>query len=499
MSVIIKGIRLKTAWGVKRTIRHVQNGAENESVAFLQGTPTDISDMHRDAAAHGALYAVRHWIVAPQDRTTRGQMNELLAILAEEFEFDPARAAIIEHRKKRATDDAFEIHWHILVGEVDPATGRILKSSFDRVKHELIARISEFKFGHPFVLGKHTKTVIKGLRSRKLDCIADGLEAIFDPEAPLPAEAFNQSQHQEKKRLGHDLPAVRQLVKRAANEAKTGLALKNRLMTAGLHVKAGNKPGTWIVVNAADAVLIGALHRLAGKRKSEIDALMTEPLPDSPQQIVPSESSKKIDKNEAVPQSPEGEPAVSSVQQVFSKLEQMERSAWQDLKQPIPPFEPSKQQRETVLALREAHADFDATHDRRFDLERQLASAPAVRWWCHLVGVAKRRSERLETIKAELQELQAELRLKELAISAARLKEVRAEKAAKDAYAAIVVSIAERHKAARHHLAVIEQARAILEVRPDIGSKGFDTVLAFAKARLQRQNDAARQLIELGS
>ncbi|KJS08567.1 MAG: hypothetical protein VR78_17855 [Hoeflea sp. BRH_c9] len=275
MTVIIKSLRIRSKSGISRIIRHLQNGDENEQVAFLRGTPADIRDMQRDAMARSTTYSVRHWIIAPHEATTRPQIRYVLMMLAKEFGFDADRAVVVEHCKKRATADAADVHWHVLVGEIDPATGRVLRTSFDRIIHELVARVSEYKFGHAFVQGKHTKTVIRGLRKRKLGCIADRLETLVGTETTVPLEAFTHAQHQEKKRLGLDLPALRQAVKTATDTATSRADLVEKLAASGMTVMVGEKPNTWIVRDDQNN-LIGALHRLASKRKSEINQLLTE-------------------------------------------------------------------------------------------------------------------------------------------------------------------------------------------------------------------------------
>jgi hypothetical protein len=222
MSMIIKGIRLRSSSSIGRTIRHLENGDESEAVDYVAGTAADIRDMHRDAVSIGSRYAVRHWIIAPHESTTRQQMTKVIGAIAKEFAFDPVRAVIVEHQKKRSTNDAVDVHWHVLVGEVDPATGRILATSYDRIRHELIARMAEFAFGHTFVPGKHTEAVVKGLRKRGLNCVADRVEEFIAPAQTVAAEAFTHARHQECKRLGLDLPALKQAIKASIVSANFG-------------------------------------------------------------------------------------------------------------------------------------------------------------------------------------------------------------------------------------------------------------------------------------
>lgn len=474
--MIIKGIRLRTASGITRTVQHIQNGAENESVVFLRGSSTDIRDMHHDAVANDSRYSVRHWIVAPHEETTRSQMKQVLGLLAQEFAFDPHRATVVEHRKRRATTDATDVHWHVLVGEVDPASGRILRNSFDRIKHELIARISEFTFGHRFVLGKHTKTVLKGLRARKLDSIAEILEATLKHSSAPAAEAFSHSQHQEMKRHGVDLPAIRRFIKNAFQDPTSEIDLRQKLSLIGLELRAGDKLGTWIVVRTEDDLLVGALHRLAGKRRSEVNILMAQ-----------------------ADRSAEKKPSKPYMEEIQSELDGIEQSALQALNKTIPDFGPTPAMRAATRALRTANQEFEAAQSHYFDLQSQLSAAPPVRWWCHLVGSAQRRARHRQRIEAELARIEDELPLKQLAISSAHLKEIRAARSAKDDYIFLVRTETEKHKSAQRSLRIVEEARAILLDRPDMASGGINSVISCAEERVRKEDEAASKIIEIGT
>lgn len=474
--MIIKGIRLRTGSGITRTVQHIQNGAENESVVFLRGSSTDIRDMHHDAVANGSRYSVRHWIVAPHEQMTRSQMKQVLGLLAQEFAFDPVRATVVEHRKRRTTADAIDLHWHVLVGEVDPASGRILRNSFDRIKHELIARISEFTFGHRFVLGKHTKTVLKGLHERNLDSIAESLEATFKRSASPVAEAFSHSQHQKMKRRGIDLPAIRQFIKNAFHDATSAFDLRHKLSLVGWELRAGDKPGTWVVVSAEDNTQVGALHRLAGKRKSDVNLIMA-----------------RVDHGAVK------ETSRPNVEQILSELDGIEQSALQELNKKIPDFGPTPAMRAATRALRTANQEFEAAQSHYFDLQSQLSAAPPVRWWCHLVGSAQRRARHRQRIKAELARIEDELPLKQLTISSAHLKEIRAARSAKDDYAFLVRTETEKQKSAQRSLRIVEEARAILLDRPDMSSGGINSVISCAEERVRKEDEAASKIIEIGT
>lgn len=469
-------------------------------IDFIAGTPADIRDMHRDAASIGSRYAVRHWIIAPHESTTRQQAMKMVGAIAQEFAFDPARAVVVEHRKKRSTDDAVDVHWHVLVGEVDPATGRILATSYDRIKHELIARMAEFAFGHAFVPGKHTQTVVKGLRKRGLNCVADRVEEFIAPTQTVPAEAFTHARHQECKRLGLDLPALKQAIKRSVNSAHCQEDIITALTAVGLEAKAGDKPGTWIVVDAENGVLLGALHRLAGVQKSAINDLMLTNAPresremqDAADALSPSENLPLADLQPAA-----SEPdAAGSKMRIRERLTNLENTALKELELAIPNFQPTAAMQTAREAARIAADDLSQAVMRRTELDIQLAKIPRVRWWSHLTGAAERQRKKTAELELSLEGIGAEIRRKEMAVTISRRKEIQEEKAAKESHAATVFDIAQRQKHARGLLAVLEHAKIILEKRPEASAKGLDFILAAANASLRRSNAIADQLHDL--
>ncbi|MCO5152830.1 MULTISPECIES: relaxase/mobilization nuclease domain-containing protein [unclassified Shinella] len=499
MSMIIKGIRLRSSSSIGRTIRHLENGDENEAVDYVAGTAADIRDMHRDAVSIGSRYAVRHWIIAPHESTTRQQMTKIVGAIAKEFAFDPARAVIVEHQKKRSTKDAVDVHWHVLVGEVDPASGRILATSYDRIRHELIARMAEFAFGHAIVPGKHTEAVVKGLRKRGLNCVADRVEEFIAPAQTVAAEAFTHARHQECKRLGLDLPALKQAIKASLNTSSNRDGITSTLAELRLEAKAGDKPGTWIVVDSQTGTLIGALHRLSGLRKSAINDLMgigqpeEQPedravirvTPPSDLQTVRSQLSKIAPAN-----------AAGHLEELITELEQ---SARLELERMIPAFKPTAAMEEAKQAASHADKDLSDVVMQRTALDIQIANVSPVRWWHRLSGLAGRRQREVIKLETALKDIEVEILRKEIAFTKCRQREVREERAAKERHVATVSEIVQRQERAREALAVLQEARHILADKPEIAIGGMDAILSAAKTRIRNADAIAGQIDELTS
>lgn len=270
--MLIKATRLRVSVGAAALARHLTNADDNESVDIVQGTLADLDDAVADARQFGRTYSVRHFIVAPQVDMDRRQFHEVVDMLGAEFGFDPALPLIVQHTKARAVSGVAGQHWHVVVPETNPATGRVLSSRFDHARHEKVARRAEFLLGHPIIAGAHDLAVLAALRAEGKADMADQL-ATHLGQGGRPVAAFTTTQHQAAKRAGIDLAIVRDNIRAACADAPTGSELRQRLTAHDLALAHGDKAGTWIVLGP-DGQFLGAAHRLAGQRKADFNNLM---------------------------------------------------------------------------------------------------------------------------------------------------------------------------------------------------------------------------------
>lgn len=535
--MIIKSIRVRTRSGIGRLVRHLQNGADNEAVEFLQGTARDIQDMQADARVHRSTYSVRHWIIAPQEVTTREQFRQTMAFLAAEFGFDPNRAVIIEHTKKRATASATDRHWHVLVCEIDAVTGKTLRSSFDRILHELTARWSEYSFGHSFIPGKHTAAVIRGLRDRGMTCVADRLAAALGTSVELTAEAFSHAQHQEAKRAGFDLASVKLTIQKLVAEAATAAEFETGIRQHGLEIRAGDKRNTWVVVSP-DGSVLGALHRLAAERKSAINILMEkvneqrdtnrtgnskghQSYPPPPGRGRGGERTRTSDlasgknagshrtdpsSDRADTPTPEQQQAKPNnqftrialtteqglqVQRLHSKacelvkpnvlrvsdeLNRLEVSARADLASMLPKRRYTPEVIAAKADAERARADVDSAFDRRWQLAESIRNAPKVSWWTYLIGLAGVRSRRIEELQRQLASADDHLWQCRTYAGQCEALQVNAERRADQQHRMAAGAVAARHEAAEATLGRVARARVFLASFPEAAESGLDHV-----------------------
>jgi len=272
--MIIKGERVSSSRTVGPLVAHLLHGEENDAVAVLQGTVADIESAFADARAFDRKFALRHFIISPAVETSRADAVWVLGLLGREFGFDPAHATIVEHAKPRAVETAFGTHWHALVAEQDPSTGRTLSSKFSFLRNEKIARLAEHRLGHPLVVCAHQTAVLNALEADGEVELAEALMRVGEAElSSRPREAFSRNVHQMGKRLGADIPAARAAVRAAWDATSTDADFVAALSASQLCMRAGNTPGTF-VVETSNGIFVGAAHRLARVRRIDMNARM---------------------------------------------------------------------------------------------------------------------------------------------------------------------------------------------------------------------------------
>lgn len=270
--MLIKASRVRASAGAGALVRHLTRGDDNEEIVVVRGTVADMHDAVDDARRFNRVYALRHFVIAPEVAMTRQQFEQAAQALGDEFGFDPALALVVEHRKARAVASVSDRHWHLVIAETNAVTGRVLSSRFDHARHEKIARTLEVLFGHPILPGAHDVAVLVALRAEGKGDLADRLSSHL-AQGERPIAAYSSAQHQAAKREGIDLAIIRENVRAALADASSGNELRRRLAAHGLAIERGDKDGTWIV-RGPEGQFLGAGHRLAGLRKDALNTIM---------------------------------------------------------------------------------------------------------------------------------------------------------------------------------------------------------------------------------
>ena len=276
--MIIKSKRTRARGpALRRLIKHVTDGDDNESTELLQGNLAEPEDARADALRFAREFCVRSFVVSPERVLTIEQWLWLLALLGQEFGFNPLEAVVWRHRKARASgaDSENSEHYHVLVREVDAVSGRVLSNSHSFARHEKISRIAELHFGkgHSLTSGAHNRAVASFLAGGEHDLVASAMAKAGLLDAERPMESFNEAAQQQAKRKGLDLPRLRVLISDALAASSNRDQFDKKLVAIGLRVRPGEKLDTPIV-ETLDGETVGSLARLTRLRKAALQQRM---------------------------------------------------------------------------------------------------------------------------------------------------------------------------------------------------------------------------------
>lgn len=270
--MIIKSTRIQ-AGGAPNAARHVLDREDsNESIAILAGSRETILAGDAIARAWAQKYGLRHFTISPDAPLDASQLREVVRLILAEYRVPAANPmTMIEHVKGRA-DGSQVPHYHLLIGEVNPETGRVLDSRHTMRRDEKLSRVCEVRFGHRLIKGGHNRAVVAALRREGRTDIADAMAALT--EGDRPRSAFREQQHQRAKRLHENLSEARQAVRTAMALADGPAALVAALARSGLRVLPGLKSGVWIVASRETGAVLGSLDRLAQMRRADVRTFM---------------------------------------------------------------------------------------------------------------------------------------------------------------------------------------------------------------------------------
>ncbi len=256
--MIIKSTRVQTKSGVSNLSNHLLNKPEeNEKIILLEGFKSDFDDFHKEAVLDGSKFAFRHFSINPGTNWTYEQQLATVDKIKSEYGAEDRPHLLVSHRK-RLSDGAQNEHLHLVLPE--RFNGKTLSSSWNFARNEKISRECEFEFGYQIITGKHNKSASHFVSDEKLKNIL-----LKNSQKQMPKAAFSSIQHQQSKREGLSLPAIKNLIKELYRESDGWKAFKAALFENGFVVKKGRK--TAIV--EMDGHFIGSLNRLVGMSKKD--------------------------------------------------------------------------------------------------------------------------------------------------------------------------------------------------------------------------------------
>lgn len=292
--MIIGSSQVLSASGSDGTENHLRFGAENDKVTLIQRTWQDIRDMFDDAKHQNLRYAIKHFIFAPYEETSRDfMMTVALPIACKEFKLNPLECSVVEHEKGRADHpEACKRHWHVVTSHFDPgATKKVGRRWWqDYQRQEKVARIIEYKHwalseqpdpsGPRFVLGRFHRANIDALRAdpdREMHAIADALERAFpidaEPEGTAPPAVVVRMHERE----GRNIIRLREICRAIWRASIDADDLHKRMEDEHLFVTlADEPPPRWMVKDRSGAVL-GTLAGMAHAKRAEVHKRMGDP------------------------------------------------------------------------------------------------------------------------------------------------------------------------------------------------------------------------------
>lgn len=218
----------------------------------------------RDAHARAGV-AFHHVTLSPTRGLSEPELREAVARV-----LDRLGASAHAHVVWRHTKIGEPSHFHIVLGHVGP-DGRCVDDGRSFTRLEAAARSLEVAFGERLTHSRRASQVAALLDETEPE-VAAAIRAAAPSE--LPRSAMKSSTRAVAERVGLDLPAAKTKIRALWSQSDNPRAALAALADAGFSVQPGEKAGV-LVVKSGDFT-VGALDRLAGRRRAEITAAMAQ-------------------------------------------------------------------------------------------------------------------------------------------------------------------------------------------------------------------------------
>jgi hypothetical protein len=283
--MIIKQTRIPTGQGANLRA-YLTSPGENETVENLSGDLINIGFNDMISGAMGLTYSTRHVIISPSERLELADLAKVIEQVCDEFDVPESsrqRLVVVLHEKARSDDnEGARFHYHVAIPEVDDQTGRVLSSSFFKMRNEKLSRLAELTLSHDVIPGRFNREVYTALEGAGVDvrrykdvlrdaCRLEGkpqsgwldyrARASFSPDTQRAAERKTGPNHRFR-----SPQAVREHI-RGLGRDPAGII--SALERDGFEISRGRKPGAWIV--SRDGVPFGSLDRLAKLKREAVN------------------------------------------------------------------------------------------------------------------------------------------------------------------------------------------------------------------------------------
>ncbi|MEJ5155912.1 hypothetical protein WH240_12265 [Gluconobacter wancherniae] len=276
--MIVQETRIKSTSGHHAVSRHVLSGAQNEAIRLILGSDYLLKDWMKEAKREGIRYGLRHIAFNPSEAMTDQQLSDFAGDICRELDANPEPTTFVIHQKDGKT------HGHLLLPEWQDT--QVLSSKFSWVRLEKLARLTEIKFGHVLVPGRHDKAIAKALKEAGEYEAASKVEALIPTEkTPPPVAVYTSQARRMAERQDFDLPAARREIMTFWENSGNDLRkFRHFLSGKNWHMRAGDRTDrrrAAHIIETGDGLLIGSFTRLTKVRMKDF------------RQILEDEASKK--------------------------------------------------------------------------------------------------------------------------------------------------------------------------------------------------------------
>lgn len=283
--MIIKQTRIPVGEGGNLR-KYLTTAGENEAIEETAGDLINLDVSEVIATVYGRTYGTRHVIISPSERLSVEELGKVIGQFCDEFgvpESSRQRLAVVLHEKQRTDgNEGARFHYHVAIPEVDDETGRVLSSSFFKIRNEKLSRLAELTLGHDVIPGKFNKEVYTALQAdginvrRYEEALREACRREGKPESGwldyrARASFSPDTQHAAERKTSVDdrfrSPAqVREHIKGLGRDPA---AIISSLERDGFEIGSGRKPGVWVV--SINGVAFGSLDRLAKLSKEAVN------------------------------------------------------------------------------------------------------------------------------------------------------------------------------------------------------------------------------------
>jgi len=271
--MIVQETRIKSTSGHHAVSRHVLSGAQNEAIRLISGSDYLLKDWMKEAKREGIRYGLRHIAFNPSEAMTDQQLSDFAGDICRELDANPERTTFVIHQKDGKT------HGHLLLPEWQDT--HVLSSKFSWVRLEKLARLTEIKFGHVLVPGRHDKAIAKALKEAGEYEAASKVEALIPTEkTPPPVAVYTSQARRMAERQDFDLPAARREIMTFWESSGNDLRkFRHFLSSKNWHMRVGDRTDRRRdahIIETEDGLLIGSFTRLTKVRMKDFRQLLED-------------------------------------------------------------------------------------------------------------------------------------------------------------------------------------------------------------------------------